>query len=142
MSSNGADRRQQGLYSIGVISRMLGLHQQTLRMYEKRGLIRPRRTAGNTSLFSESDVERIRRIQRLTVDFGVNLAGVEMIMEMRERIEALQRERKVLEQAVRELVGVLMQYQERGGHSALIRAPLSNLIRLLGREEESASSAI
>lgn len=72
-----------GVYSIGIVSRLTGLHEQTIRQYERIGLIEPSRTAGGTRMFSENDVDLLRRIAALTHDMGINLAGVEVILKMR-----------------------------------------------------------
>jgi MerR family transcriptional regulator/heat shock protein HspR len=80
------------LYMISVVSELLGIHPQTLRLYEREGLVCPRRTKGNTRLYSERDVEEVRRILHLTRDLGVNLAGVEVILEMRRKMEKMQAE--------------------------------------------------
>lgn len=79
-------------YTIGVVARMVDLHPQTLRNYEELGLVVPRRTEGNRRLYSPSEVERLRKINRLTQELGVNLAGVEVILHMAEQIESLQME--------------------------------------------------
>jgi len=79
-------------FTIGVVARMLNLHPQTLRNYEQAGLIGPQRSDGNIRLYSEREVERLRKINRLTQELGVNLAGVEIILRMTEQIEALQEE--------------------------------------------------
>jgi len=79
-------------FTIGVVARMLNLHPQTLRNYEQVGLIGPQRSDGNIRLYSEREVERLRKINRLTQELGVNLAGVEIILRMTEQIEALQEE--------------------------------------------------
>jgi MerR family transcriptional regulator/heat shock protein HspR len=81
--------RHKPLYTIGVVGEMLKLHPQTLRMYEKKGLIRPGRTEGHTRMFSAEDVDEIARLIRLTRDLGVNLAGVEIILKMRRQMEQL-----------------------------------------------------
>lgn len=78
-------------YTIGVVARMLGVHPQTLRLYEREGLIGPNRTKGNTRLYSDEDLERMRLIMRLTRDLGVNLAGVEVVLQMRRRMDEMQR---------------------------------------------------
>ena len=78
------------LYHIGVVAEMLKIHPQTLRLYERKALIRPSRTIGRTRMYSEEDVEEIRRILRLTRDLGVNLAGVEIILKMRRQMLAMQ----------------------------------------------------
>lgn len=81
--------KQKPLYIISIVSEILGLHPQTLRQYERLGLIEPSRTMGNTRLYSDEDLEKLRYITVLTKEMGVNLAGVEIIMEMREQINAL-----------------------------------------------------
>ncbi|MDY6820560.1 MAG: helix-turn-helix transcriptional regulator [Deferribacterota bacterium] len=78
------------LYSISVVAEMLDLHPQTIRQYERLGLVKPKRTEGNTRLYSDSDIERLKLILTLTRDLGVNIAGVEIIIDMREQIIDLQ----------------------------------------------------
>ena len=75
---------------ISVVADMFDIHPQTLRAYEREGLLRPSRTDGNTRLYSEADIERIELILRLTKDLGINLAGVEVILNMRERMSEMQ----------------------------------------------------
>ena len=79
-------------YVISVAAQIVELHPQTLRYYERAGLVQPSRSRGNIRLYSQSDIARLRLIQRLMDDLGVNLAGVEVIMNMTERINALERE--------------------------------------------------
>jgi MerR family transcriptional regulator/heat shock protein HspR len=86
-------------YMISVAAELVGMHPQTLRIYEQKGLVRPKRTAGNTRLYSDADVERLQLIQRLTTDLGLNLAGVELVLRLEDelrkahaRIERLQRQ--------------------------------------------------
>lgn len=83
-------KRKKGFYSISVVAKMFSVHQQTVRLYEKEGLITPKRTDGNTRLFSEEDVERLEEIIHLTHTLGVNLAGVEMIFKLQKKIKKLQ----------------------------------------------------
>jgi MerR family transcriptional regulator/heat shock protein HspR len=85
-------------YTIGVVARLVDLHPQTLRAYEQLGLIVPQRTEGNMRLYSQSEVERLRKINRLTQELGVNLAGVEVILRMSDQIEALQFQITLLQQ--------------------------------------------
>src|SRR5574341_1578971 len=92
--------RGHKLYMISVVSEMLGVHPQTLRIYEREGFIKPRRSGGNTRLYSEEDVEKLEMILRLTRELGVNLAGVEVILSMREKMERMQRE---MEETIRQL---------------------------------------
>ena len=93
------------LYLIGVVADMLKIHPQTLRLYERKGLIRPSRTVGRTRIYSEENVEEIRRILRLTRDLGVNLAGVEIILKMRRQMLAMQEELEELAAYARQQPG-------------------------------------
>jgi len=86
--------RGHKLFMISVVSEMLGIHPQTLRLYEREGFIKPKRSGGNTRLFSEEDVEKLEMILRLTRELGVNLAGVDVILSMREKMEQMQRDRE------------------------------------------------
>jgi MerR family transcriptional regulator/heat shock protein HspR len=79
-------------YVISVAAKMVGMHQQTLRYYERAGVIEPSRSRGNIRLYSQADIARLRQIQRLINDLGVNLAGAEVVLKMRDRIEQLERE--------------------------------------------------
>lgn len=77
-----ASSRDRGVYMISVAAELAGMHPQTLRIYEQRGLVKPKRSPGRTRLYSEEDVERLRRIQQLTSELGMNLAGVERVFEL------------------------------------------------------------
>jgi MerR family transcriptional regulator/heat shock protein HspR len=86
-------------YMISVAAELAGMHPQTLRVYEQRGLVRPQRTAGNTRLYSDGDIDRLRLVQRLTSELGLNLAGVERVLrleddllQLRHRLERMERE--------------------------------------------------
>lgn len=87
-----SQRPDEPCYVISVVSRMVNLHPQTLRYYERVGLIVPARSAGNVRLYSPNDIERLRKICRLTDELGVNLAGVEVIMRLTDTIQQLQSE--------------------------------------------------
>ena len=91
-SDDGIGDDQQPIYVISIAARLVGMHQQTLRYYERAGLVEPKRTGGNIRMYSNSDIERIRLIQRWIDDFGVNLAGAEIMMRMSAQIRALQEE--------------------------------------------------
>ncbi len=83
---------KQRYYTIKSAAALCGMHEQSLRLYERRGLIRPQRTPGNIRRYTESDIERIRFIKRLIDDLGVNLAGVEVILHLRQQLIEAQRE--------------------------------------------------
>ncbi len=105
--------REHRLYMISVVSEMLGIHPQTLRIYEREGFIKPRRSGGNTRLYSEEDVEKLEMILRLTRELGVNLAGVEVILSMREKMEQMQREmEETIEQLRAELAREIRRREE------------------------------
>jgi MerR family transcriptional regulator/heat shock protein HspR len=98
-------RGRQGVYRIGAISERFGIHPQTLRLYEREGLLRPARTEGNTRLYDSTTIDRLEIILTLTRDLGVNLAGVEVILHMKERMEKMQGEVQDLLSAIRDEVG-------------------------------------
>jgi MerR family transcriptional regulator, heat shock protein HspR len=94
---------------ISVVAEMLGIHPQTLRIYEREGFIKPKRSGGNTRLYSDEDVVKLEMILRLTRDLGVNLAGVEVILSMREKMDRMQHEMeasimRLREELAREIV--------------------------------------
>jgi MerR family transcriptional regulator/heat shock protein HspR len=88
------DRKKKGkaAYMISAVSETYGIHPQTLRLYEREGLLKPSRSEGNTRLYTQEDLERLELILNLTRDLGVNLAGVEVVLNMRRRMEDMQRE--------------------------------------------------
>jgi MerR family transcriptional regulator/heat shock protein HspR len=94
--------REQRLFMISVVSEMLGIHPQTLRIYEREGFIKPKRSGGNTRLYSEEDVEKLEMIRRLTRELGVNLAGVEVILSMRDKMEQMKRDMEETIQLLRD----------------------------------------
>ena len=85
-------RKPKGIYTISVVAERFGVHPQTLRLYEREGLLTPSRTKGNTRMYTDEDVERLDVILSLTRDLGVNLAGVEIILNMRSKMAAMQRQ--------------------------------------------------
>jgi MerR family transcriptional regulator/heat shock protein HspR len=107
-------------YMISVAAELVGMHPQTLRIYETKGLVRPRRTPGNTRLYSERDLDRLRTIQRLTTEIGLNLAGVERVLQLEDevdrllgRIAALERELRVeVERVHRQYKREIVLYQD------------------------------
>ena len=91
-------------YMISIAAELVGMHPQTLRMYEQKGLVRPQRTSGNTRLYSEADLERLRLIQRLTTQLGLNLAGVEAVLDLEEQLQRMQARLERLEREMRDAI--------------------------------------
>jgi MerR family transcriptional regulator/heat shock protein HspR len=96
--------RNEPLYMISVAAKLCELHPQTLRMYERLGLVRPARVSRKNRMYSEADIERLRQIQHLTQDMGVNLAGVEVILDLLERMQRMQREMQLEIERMRRLM--------------------------------------
>ena len=125
----------RGVFMISVAAELADMHPQTLRMYEQRGLIEPKRSPKGTRLYSHEDVQRLRRIQQMTAELGLNLAGVEKVLELEEQLErtrkrvaALERRRDELQAEIADLEGRREQVRadlvryEKGTGSALVRA--------------------
>jgi len=87
-----AKRKKQGAYMISSVAEMYGIHPQTLRLYEREGLLKPSRTEGNTRLYTDEDLERLELILSLARELGVNISGIAIIIQMRERMEEMQRQ--------------------------------------------------
>jgi MerR family transcriptional regulator/heat shock protein HspR len=96
-----APRDERAVYVISVAAELAGVHPQTLRMYERKGLLAPKRTSGNTRRYSERDIERIRAIQELTQLGGISLSGVKLFIEMREQLAEMERRADQLETELR-----------------------------------------
>ncbi len=109
------------LYRISVVAEMLGIHPQTLRLYERKGLVRPSRTVGRTRMYSAEDVDDLRRILRLGRDLGVNLAGVEIILRMRRQMMAMQEELEELASNVRRQPRATAREGDTAAPAALVR---------------------
>jgi len=115
------------LYMIGVVADMLKVHPQTLRMYEKKGLIRPSRTEGRTRMYSADDVDEVARVIRLARDLGVNLAGIEIILKMRRRMLDMQTQLEDMTRYVQNEMGEIRDPAARGRSEALVRAASTQL---------------
>lgn len=87
-----AKKRKQGAYMISTVAEMYDIHPQTLRLYEREGLLKPSRTEGNTRLYTDEDLERLEFILSLARDLGVNISGIAIILQMRERMELMQKQ--------------------------------------------------
>jgi MerR family transcriptional regulator, heat shock protein HspR len=100
-------------YMISVAAELVGMHPQTLRMYEAKGLVRPQRTPGNTRLYSEADLARLRLIQTLKAELGINLAGVEIVLRLEDELRKVQRRLERLERQMHEEVRNVHKYYRR-----------------------------
>jgi MerR family transcriptional regulator, heat shock protein HspR len=100
-------------YMISVAAELVGMHPQTLRIYEQKGLVRPKRTAGNTRLYSDADVERLRLIQRLTTELGLNLAGVERVLLLEDELRRMRRRMERMEAEMREALNEVHRHYRR-----------------------------
>ena len=133
-------RNKRPRYLISVVADMFDVHPQTLRTYEREGLVRPARSQGNTRLYSDEDVARIELILRLTKELGVNLAGVEVILNMRERMEQMQREMaETFETMLRTVEEELRQRHGQG--PGLVPVGRRGLSRRIPIQEEPAGEA-
>ena len=103
----------RGVFMISVAAELAAMHPQTLRMYEARGLIEPKRSPKGTRLYSEADVERLRRIQAMTADLGMNLAGVEKVFELEDQLGRMRRKVDALETRARRLEEEIAELEEK-----------------------------
>ena len=120
MPGSEAEGRNKPLYMISVAAELTGMHPQTLRVYEQKGLVNPGRSRGNTRLYSQADIERLNLISQLT-DEGINLAGVVRILDMRERQVELEEELESLRARLRQVEDELREYRTRDRIHALAR---------------------
>ena len=119
---------ERAVYIISVAAELAGVHPQTLRIYERKGLLRPKRTQGNTRRYSDRDIERLQRIQDLTQDRGINLAGVKMIIEMQAELDALRRRAEELERELRSTRRFARKTRERGVEPSADIVPLRTVL--------------
>ena len=104
---------ERPIYMISVAADLVGMHPQTLRIYEQKGLVRPQRTPGGTRLYSEADVERLRIIQRLTTELGLNLAGVELVLRLEDELRKAHAQIERLQQKLQEEVQKIHKHYRR-----------------------------
>ena len=122
-------RASKAYYMISVVAQKYNIHPQTLRLYEREGLLKPSRTDGNTRLYSEEDLEQLEVILSLTREMGVNLAGVEIILNMRRKIEAMQSEvNEFMDYVKHELARGLDDWEQRL-NTALVKSSPTDLVR-------------
>ena len=125
-------------YMISAVAQKYNIHPQTLRLYEREGLLKPSRTEGNTRLYSEEDLEQLETILSLTRDLGVNLAGVEIILNMRQKIEAMQHEvNEFMDYVKRELSRGIGDWEQRLS-TALVKSSPTDLVRSVAAHVSSA----
>ena len=128
--SRGGRPKGKGYYMISAVAQTYGIHPQTLRLYEREGLLKPSRTEGNTRLYSEEDLRQLETVLNLTRDLGVNLAGVEIILNMRRKMEQMQAEVSEFIEYVR---GEMMK-EEAGWKdrvkNALVKLPPRDLVKV------------
>lgn len=132
------DWRKKPLYTISTVAKLLNVHPQTLRLYEREGLIKPQRSPGNTRLYTEEDIERLRVIFNLTRELGVNLAGVDVILRLRERIERMEQEVEGLLRFIRDELSREYKDVEEKFNNALVRSPYRGIIKLERVEHRTA----
>ena len=130
--------RKRPVYMIGIASELIGVHPQTLRMYEQKGLLRPRKSIKNTRLYSQEDVDLGRYIQRLTQEMGMNLAGVRKVLDLERHVAGLEAENRALREELerQELEhGQRIDEVHRSYKRELVLMPRSELVARSGREE-------
>ena len=133
-------KQQPGFYSISVVAQTYDIHPQTLRLYEREGLLTPSRTEGNTRLYAQDDVERLESILNLTRGFGVNLAGVDIILKMREQMEKMQLDVNELLNAFRQVMVDSLEDGETRYKNSLVKvSPRTSVIRLVDDPPKEAS---
>ena len=142
MAHKNDESRTKPLYMISVAAELTGMHPQTLRVYEQKGLVNPGRSRGNTRLYSQADIERLELIGRLT-DEGINLAGVVRILDMREHEEEMEREIDEMRARMRELEDQVREFKTRERITALApyegMTPEKAMLGLLGGKVEKPS---
>ena len=128
-------RRKKGFFSISAVAKMFSVHQQTVRLYEKQGLINPKRSSGNTRLFSEEDIDQLEEVIYLTHEMGINLAGVEMILRLKKQIKKMQNEmNKIFDTTQQELE------QENEKSKEMVQTSYQRLLQLKNKEKKSTTS--
>lgn len=127
-------RRKKGFFSISAVAKMFSVHQQTVRLYEKQGLISPKRSSGNTRLFSEEDIDQLEEVIYLTHEMGINLAGVEMILRLKKQIKKMQNEmNKIFDTTQQELD------QENEKSKEMVQSSYQRLLQLKNKESKTTT---
>jgi len=130
-------RRKKGFFSISAVAKMFSVHQQTVRLYEKQGLISPKRSSGNTRLFSEEDIDQLEEVIYLTHEMGINLAGVEMILRLKKQIKKMQNEmNKIFDTTQQELE------QENEKSKEIVQSSYQRLLQLKNKDKQAPTSDV
>jgi MerR family transcriptional regulator, heat shock protein HspR len=125
-------RKNKGAYMISSVAEMYEIHPQTLRLYEREGLLRPSRSEGNTRLYTDEDLERLEFILNLARDMGVNIAGIAIVLQMRERMEEMNRQMQGFVDFVRtEMVSKMQQQQPQAGLVPMRRPMVMPTVRVV-----------
>src|SRR3977135_299667 len=135
-------KRKPKTYTISAVADQYGIHPQTLRMYEREGLLKPSRSVGNPRLYTDEDLERLELVLALTRDLGVNLAGVEIILNMREKMDAMQREFERFFQYLHTHVSEFSHFTESPPPEAGALVPISRINRPVPAKRRAASSKL
>jgi len=122
--------KKKGFYSIGTVASICKIHPQTLRLYEREGLVTPLRTGGNTRVYTDAHIKKIETIQTLTHELGVNLAGVEIIIRMREQMEEMQKEMDEMVKNVMTQFGEEFKKWRNSQTSALVKLERGDVTRI------------
>jgi MerR family transcriptional regulator/heat shock protein HspR len=133
-------RKRAKTYTISAVAEEFDVHPQTLRLYEREGLLKPSRSEGNTRLYTDADLERLELILSLTRDLGVNLAGVEIILNMREKMDAMQREFERFFQYLQTHAEELSHFTEAPPPEAGALVPVSRVTRVVSVKRRAAGS--
>jgi MerR family transcriptional regulator/heat shock protein HspR len=135
-------RKSKGAYMISSVAEMYEIHPQTLRLYEREGLLRPSRSEGNTRLYTDEDLERLEFILNLARDLGVNIAGIAIVLQMRERMEEMNRQMQGFVDDVRtEMLSRMQQQQDPGSGLVALRRPMVVPVKVVSVKRASVKVA-
>jgi MerR family transcriptional regulator, heat shock protein HspR len=127
-------RRKKGFFSISAVAKMFSVHQQTVRLYEKQGLISPKRSSGNTRLFSEEDIDQLEEVIYLTHEMGINLAGVEMILRLKKQMKKMQNDMNKMFDSTQQELDL-----ENEKSKEIVQSSYQRLLRLKNKDDKAAS---
>ncbi|AAC06883.1 heat shock protein transcriptional repressor HspR [Aquifex aeolicus] len=131
-------KKRKAYYTIGVVAKMYNIHPQTLRLYEREGLLKPSRSEGNTRLYTDEDLERLEFILFLTRELGVNLAGVDIILNLKEQMEQMQ---KQIDQLMEFIQNELSKLQGEAYQRAIVKVPKTKVMKfeevIVSRQKKS-----